>query len=479
MKIMRLRGKLLTSVTAVFIALAVAFAVVVSEGFAVADASAKTAERLPDGGGEFRFLPHDEITDEQRAEIQAEIAASVAKLASEGGLAPASPDLVAFEWPLRKRAGIADFSIDGISNYVDQNPAFPNQLLDWNCGTRTYDQTSGYNHKGIDIFTWPFGWQKMDNDDVEIVAAAPGQIVFKSDGNYDRNCGFGQGTWNAVYIRHSDNSVAWYGHMKNGSTTTKAVGQMVAAGEKLGIVGSSGNSTGPHLHFELYNALNQLQDPFQGPCNTMNPTSWWANQEAYRVSRINRLMTHNAPPSFPTCPTTEITNERNLIRPGQTFRTAGYFRDQTGGQQTQYIILRPDNTVFTSWNHVSPGTYAASYWWWAHTMPANAPFGTWRLQATFNGETYVQEFSVGDAAVISGRVTAPDGRGLRNAIVSITDPAGVSRTVTTSSFGIYSFGGVTLDQQHTLRVASKRFRFSPETVSVNDNISNLDFAGVE
>ena len=97
------------------------------------------------------------------------------------------------------------------------------------------------------------------SDAVRIVAAAPGTIVSKTDGNFDRNCAIGSGQWNAVYVRHADNSVAWYGHMKSGSLTTKAVGETVVTGEYLGIVGSSGSSTGPHLHFEI------LRDGMQVP----------------------------------------------------------------------------------------------------------------------------------------------------------------------------------------------------------------------
>src|SRR6266700_3451828 len=43
------------------------------------------------------------------------------------------------------------------------------------------------------------------------------------------------------------------------------------------------------------------------------------------------------------------------------------------------------------------------------------------------------------AISVSGRVTTPDGRGLRNAVVKITDSLGFTRSVTTSSFGFYSF----------------------------------------
>ncbi len=83
-------------------------------------------------------------------------------------------------------------------------------------------------NRGTDFFTCPFPWYRMDYDQVYVVAAAPGVIVFKQDGNFDRNCGFTGDPWNAVYVQHADGSVAWYGHMKNGSLTPKAVGDNVA-----------------------------------------------------------------------------------------------------------------------------------------------------------------------------------------------------------------------------------------------------------
>ena len=48
----------------------------------------------------------------------------------------------------------------------------------------------------------------MDDDQAEIVAAAAGQIIDKRDGNYDRNCDFSNGGWNAVYVMHADGSIA-------------------------------------------------------------------------------------------------------------------------------------------------------------------------------------------------------------------------------------------------------------------------------
>jgi len=57
--------------------------------------------------------------------------------------------------------------------------------------------------------------------------------------------GFGQ----AVYIEHDNGDVTVYGHME---VIEVVVGQRVAAGQEIALVGSQGFSTGPHLHFEVY-----------------------------------------------------------------------------------------------------------------------------------------------------------------------------------------------------------------------------------
>lgn len=82
-------------------------------------------------------------------------------------------------------------------------------------------------------------------------------------------------------------------------------------------------------------------------------------------------------------------------------------------------------------------------------------------------------------ATVSGRVATPSGLGLRNAIVTITDPQGVRRTATTSSFGVYSFSNVPTGFNYILSVSSKRYRFTPQMVPVSGNLSNVDFFGLE
>lgn len=80
---------------------------------------------------------------------------------------------------------------------------------------------------------------------------------------------------------------------------------------------------------------------------------------------------------------------------------------------------------------------------------------------------------------ISGRVTTPSGQGLRNAAVILTDPNGIRRTATTSSFGLYSFDGVATGQAYTIGVSSKRYRFSPFVGTVTTSLTDVNFVGLE
>ena len=80
---------------------------------------------------------------------------------------------------------------------------------------------------------------------------------------------------------------------------------------------------------------------------------------------------------------------------------------------------------------------------------------------------------------VSGRVFGADGRGLKSASVRMTDSLGNVRATNSNSFGSYQFTDVSSQQAYTVSVASKRFRFTSQTVTVNAAVQNLDFNGVE
>ena len=76
---------------------------------------------------------------------------------------------------------------------------------------------------------------------------------------------------------------------------------------------------------------------------------------------------------------------------------------------------------------------------------------------------------------MTGRVLTNDGRGLRNAIVTLTVSQGVTRRVITSSFGYYRFENVEAGQTYVMAVASKRYQFPPRVISVADELTDVDF----
>jgi hypothetical protein len=80
---------------------------------------------------------------------------------------------------------------------------------------------------------------------------------------------------------------------------------------------------------------------------------------------------------------------------------------------------------------------------------------------------------------ISGRVFAPDGRGLRNAVVTITDASGATRSATTSSLGYYRFEGIAAGQSVVVTANSRRYRFTPRAVHVVDHMADVDLVGSE
>ncbi|HMP67334.1 MAG TPA: peptidoglycan DD-metalloendopeptidase family protein [Candidatus Paceibacterota bacterium] len=82
-----------------------------------------------------------------------------------------------------------------------------------------------------------------------IIASAAGKVLTsKSDG---WNGGYGA----MIIISHPNGTQTLYSHL---SRNTVSVGQNVSAGETIGYVGSTGLSTGPHLHFEIRGARNPL-----------------------------------------------------------------------------------------------------------------------------------------------------------------------------------------------------------------------------
>ena len=149
----------------------------------------------------------DKLVAELEAQRAAEAAAAAAAAggSSGGGSANASGS---FLWP--------------VASYVYVSSRF---------GLRVHPITGKTkSHTGIDI------------------ASNQGTAVYASDGGTVTLAGWNGGYGNCIMIDHGNGYVTLYGHL---SSISVSVGQTVSQGATIGAVGSTGNSTGPHLHFEV------------------------------------------------------------------------------------------------------------------------------------------------------------------------------------------------------------------------------------
>ena len=106
----------------------------------------------------------------------------------------------------------------------------------------------GPGRRGIDIGA-PTG--------TNLYASAPGTVTAVKNGCVvgPKRCGGGYG--NMVIIQHPNGTKTLYGHM---SKVLTKIGAQVNRGEVIGLVGNTGRSTGPHVHFEVFNAKNPGTD---------------------------------------------------------------------------------------------------------------------------------------------------------------------------------------------------------------------------
>lgn len=139
--------------------------------------------------------------------------------------------------------------------YPLMNPAPITSRFGWRThpltGTRRF-------HSGIDIGA-PSG--------TPVVATATGTVV---------SAGWNGGYGKAVVIQHNDTQQTLYGHL---SEIAVQPGQQITQGTVLGLVGSTGNSTGPHLHFEE-------RSPWDNGWVAVDPTQ----EIQYAVDNLRRSM---------------------------------------------------------------------------------------------------------------------------------------------------------------------------------------------
>ncbi|MCO4772562.1 MAG: M23 family metallopeptidase [Deltaproteobacteria bacterium] len=139
-------------------------------------------------------------------------------------------------------------------------------------------------HDGSD-FILEGAFTTMDDGSATVVAAAPGTVVSIEQDQYDRchatfegvSCDGNPIIGNHVILEHDDGTRTKYWHLMRDSVLVE-LGDDVSCGAELGLIGSSGNSSTPHLHFEVeVQPDGAAVDPYAGP--ESQPVSWWREQD--------------------------------------------------------------------------------------------------------------------------------------------------------------------------------------------------------
>lgn len=123
-----------------------------------------------------------------------------------------------------------------VQSYVGAVPgsaALSDTKLQWPTSVRKITQYFGWRHTGVDI---------ADRNSPPVYAAEAGTVVRAQASGW--NGGYG----NNIIIDHGNGLQTLYGHMK---TLFVSAGDKVSRGQTIGIMGNTGRSTGPHLHFEV------------------------------------------------------------------------------------------------------------------------------------------------------------------------------------------------------------------------------------
>lgn len=172
-----------------------------------------------------------------------------------GGTALAAAEPPSLQLPVDCAMG----SVCTIQKYVDHDPG--PERMDYACGRLSKDGDTGTDFRVPNLPAMEQG--------VPVVAAAPGVVRATRDGMADisvREIGAeairGREAGNGVVIDHGDGWETQYSHLRNGSVAVRQ-GDRVAAGQRLGLIGMSGNAEFPHTEFSVRYRGEDV-DPFVG-----------------------------------------------------------------------------------------------------------------------------------------------------------------------------------------------------------------------
>jgi Peptidase family M23/FG-GAP-like repeat len=261
-----------------------------------------------------------------------------------------------------------------VGNFVDLgNGSAP---LDYECSDFTY-----IGHNAHDSSIAGFREQAIG---VPVFAVLAGIVTATHDGEFDQNTTMGSRPVNYVDIDHGNGYVTQYLHLRKNSVSV-SVGQSIAAGTQIGLTGSSGSSTWPHLHFASFHD-GVAFEPSAGGCRP-GPTYWVNQVPIPRTTSATTFAFANVPFSGQAAyPYDQVTRTGSYVVGTGTI----YFRfqlNQVPPRSTDRVVLiRPNGSfaVDSSTALNNAGSWRQPWFAFVWNVPLTA-VGTWTVDFYVNG----------------------------------------------------------------------------------------------
>ena len=273
-----------------------------------------------------------------------------------------SGDDLALQWPIDGQDAQDWVTV----NYLDLDRS--GGIRDYHGGRKTYD-----GHTGLDISIPSF--REMDGPNYAYVrASARGQVISVVDHHADRHTSCVDHNNNVIIIEHENGYQTRYYHNKKNSAQV-SVGQVVEMGDPIAIVGSSGCSTAPHIHFEVRDCEGHPISPFVH--------NLWINGPVYHTpfglmdlfikdgafTNVNQL---KDPP-----------NDASVIRGG----TLGIGLSTAGGDATTVFsvkVYQPNGVLYREYTFDYTRSYTHALW--RLTYPLSNLSGEWRVDVVYENQ---------------------------------------------------------------------------------------------
>ena len=279
---------------------------------------------------------------------------------------------------------------------LDRSPISERDFL---CRDYTFD-----GHTGHDPYIRSFREQDIG---VPVFAPLDGTVLSVHDGEPDRNTDDNpNAVSNSIVISHVAGYRTEFMHLKRGSITV-AQGDTVRAGQQIALIGSSGQSAAPHLHWEV-RVNNEPYEPFAGPCRPGGALFERQPEVSQAAQAIGVAFSHSPFSNFDAAPFDNAPRQSVYVQHSQTVYFRAEVANVRAGDTYTLSLTKPSGApggtvtdVLTAYT-----AYLASANWAINTNLDEV--GTWILTLRVNGSRVAEvPFTVvSSAAQIANRPPA-------------------------------------------------------------------------